>query len=382
MSHRASLILKIITILVSVGTVLSFLYYWETTRVYWKIWLTKDPNVFEQIATVYRRTDPAALIRIKTMEDAVKVRESLIRTVWGESGVPHDLMPEKIDRGITPSTPGLGMSLSGLKDIENLSRIDRLTIRVNDQYTAAAYHLIPAKKNSRLVLYHNGHGQNGVFTDQKRLISELIGKGYGVLAFNLVGYADNRLDNSYIPGIGWYLLHAWRLFDLVEQPLRYYLDPVIAGINYSLANGGYSRVDMIGFSAGGWVTVLASAIDPRINGSYTVAGPYPIYLRSGDEAGQSSRPHYYRPLLLAANYLEMFVLATLGGGRRQVQIFNQYDGCCFKNRKGKLYEKSVQAVVQKCCGGKFDVIIDRSHTRHAISRFARALVFEDMARRK
>lgn len=386
MSKGISRTLKILTVLVCLASVLSFFYYWETTRVHWKAWVTKDPYKFVQISPSYGKTDPTSLIRVKTSGDAAKLRDDLVRVVWGDAGFPRADVPIKREKNITPATPGLGVPIGAIAAVGNLAAIDRLTIQVTEGYTAAAYHLIPARRNGRLVLYHNGHGGNGVFTDQKRLIAALLEKGYAVMAFNLVGYAENTLTDTFIPGIGWYLLHAWRLFDLVDRPLRYYLSPVVAAINHVQADGRYSRIDMIGFSAGGWVTVLAAAIDPRISGSYTVAGPYPLYLRSGDEALQSSRPQYYRPLLKAANYLEMFVLAahraTQGGERRHLQIFNQFDGCCFRNRKGKLYEKAVQAAIKNCCGGRFDVVIDRTHTRHAISPFGLKAMLNDMASRK
>ena len=86
-------------------------------------------------------------------------------------------------------------------------------------------------------------------------------------------------------------------------------------------------------------------------------------------------------MLRAANYLEMFVLATLGKGRRQLQIFNRYESCCLNNTKGKLYEPTVQKTVERCCAGRFDVVIDETHTRHAISPFTLDVIRRDMAQR-
>jgi hypothetical protein len=209
----------------------------------------------------------------------------------------------------------------------------------------------------------------------------LIGQGYGILAFNLVGYGDSRFKRPYLPHYGWYEVSGWRLLDLVKRPLRFYLDPVVIGLNHALESRKFSRIDMIGFSAGGWVTMLASAVEPRIQGSYPIAGSYPLYLRSGEESHQSARPQYYSPMLRAANYPEMFVLATLGGKRRQMQIFNRYDSCCFNNTKGKLYETAVQKSVARCCSGRFDVMVDETHARHAISPWTLEAIRRDMARR-
>ena len=273
------------------------------------------------------------------------------------------------------------MELNEFEGMDNLSGVDRLEIPVNDFYRAAVYHLRPVKRNGKLVLYHNGFGNCATFIDQKPLITSLIGQGYDVLGFNLIGYGGSKFTEADLPRYGRYVVLGWRIFDLFDRPLRFYLDPVVIGLNHVLKTRKYSRIDMVGFSAAAWVTVLASAVESRIQGSYTIAGPYPIYLRSGEERLQAPRPQYYRPMLQAANYPEMFVLATLGEGRRQMHIFNRYDSCCYNNTKGKLYEPAVQKTVEACCAGRFDFVIDETHNRHAISPFALETILRDMARR-
>jgi len=365
------------------AAVASFLYYWEPTRVVWKSWITSDRYRFAEIHPRFRQTDPASLIRIRTAQDAARIRQALIETIWGPAGMPRDALPQRVQTDIpledTPALAARGLPFGAFRGTGNLAGLDRIRIAVSEFYAASVYLFRPRTRNGRLVLYHNGHGGRGTFIDQKRLIAQLIGDGYAALALNLVAQGDSDLHRAHLPGIGWYELHPWRLFDLVERPLRYYLDPVVIGLNHALKRDAYRRVDMIGFSAGAWVTVLASAVDPRIRASYTVAGPYPLYLRSGEEGRQSPRPQYYRPLLQAANYLEMFVLAAFGEERRQLQIFNRYDGCCFVNRKGKLYEAAVKQAVTQSGGGRFDVVIDETHTRHQISPYALDRIRRDLA---
>ena len=45
-------------------------------------------------------------------------------------------------------------------------------------------------------------------------------------------------------------------------------------------NFDFDSYYMMGISGGGWTTVLYSAIDDRISQSYSVAGTYPIFMRS------------------------------------------------------------------------------------------------------
>ena len=113
-----------------------------------------------------------------------------------------------------------------------------------------------------------------------------------------------------------------------------------------------------------------------------MAGAYPLYLRSGEEHNQSPRPQYYRPLITAANYLEMFVLAAHGEGRRQLQVFNRYDRCCYNNIKARLYEPAVRDAVATLGNPPedFAVLIDETHARHKISGWAMGMILEDLAR--
>ena len=378
-----SVSIKALAILSVIAAVASFFYYWEPTRIVWKVWNAKSVYLYEKIHPKFLKTDPATLIRVQSAGDISRLRSALISTIWGESGMPLSEFPEVIQSNFpiktTPELRRDALPFGDFANTKNMLAIDRISVGVSNFYNISIFHLRPRKGNGKLVIYQNGHGHRGTFMDQKIFLEELIGAGYAVLAINLVGYGMARMDRTYVPGIGWYELHPWRLLDLIERPLRFYLNPVVIGLNYIKKNFNYRRIDMVGFSAGAWVTVVASAVDSRIEGSYLVAGPYPIYLRSGEEAKQSPRPQYYRALLKTANYLEMFVLASSGSGRRQMQIFNRYDSCCYNNSKGKLYETSIQRAVQRCCHGRFDVVVDETHTRHQISRYTRDLILNDMA---
>jgi hypothetical protein len=87
----------------------------------------------------------------------------------------------------------------------------------------------------------------------------------------------------------------------------------------------------------------------------------------------------YGPMVRAASYLDMYVLATDRPGRRQIQVFNRYDRCCYRNTKALLYLDAVREAVSAIDGGKFDVLIDETHTDHKISDQAMGLILADMA---
>jgi hypothetical protein len=106
--------------------------------------------------------------------------------------------------------------------------------------------------------------------------------------------------------------------------LRFFIEPVVQGINHFLrANPGSAEISMMGLSGGGWTTVLAAAVDPRIKLSISVAGSMPIYARRfypGSVGDAEQMP----PALYAerASYLDLYTLDAYGKGRRHIQIGN------------------------------------------------------------
>ena len=80
------------------------------------------------------------------------------------------------------------------------------------------------------------------------------------------------------------------------------------------------------------------------------------------------------------NYLETFVLGSWGEDRGQLQIFNRFDRCCFRNVKGLHYAPAVEAVVNKIGPGRFKVVLDETLADHKVSDFAIETIIKDMAR--
>ena len=58
------------------------------------------------------------------------------------------------------------------------------------------------------------------------------------------------------------------------------MEPITVSLNYLDEEYDFSSYYMIGISGGGWTTVIYSAIDDRISNSFSVAGSYPLFLRS------------------------------------------------------------------------------------------------------
>lgn len=351
-------------VLIGIGFGVDFLLHdYDPTRVVYKRLKAADEYVYEEVHPRFLEADPRAMITFVSAADASAGRERLIAAIWGADGYPGSSMPEPA--AVTGAE-------SGIAQDGTVARIDRMSVDMGDDVRSLFSHFQPAVPNGRLVLYH--HGYAGTYEDNRPVIERLVGEGYAVMAFNQMAYGGNTAYIA-VPG-GRANLHYE--LDKIDRPLRYHFQPVIAALNYAEQRYDYSSIDMIGFSAGGFVTAVVAALDPRIRRSYPVAGVYPVYLRSGQEESEGG-PQYYKPMLDAANYLDMFVLGVDDAKRRQVQVFNRFDRCCFNNLKGRVYEAPVRDAAAAIGGGSFAVLIDETHADHKISDFALDHMIEDMA---
>lgn len=355
-----------IAMLVALGGGVEFLiHHYDPTRVLYKRLKADNPYVYDKINPVFLKTDPATLITIATPDAAAVRRAQLIEMIWGGAGFPNTVQPTSIEPDFTDAD---------LDALPNLASIERITIDMGRDVRSFLYLLKPARNaKGKLVIYH--HGFAGEIRDVPDVLGGFLARGYAVLGVNMMAYGGN---SSAVKTDQGETLNLHFDIDKITLPLRYHFEPLVVGVNYALRAGGYDAVYMVGFSAGAFFTTVMAAIDGRIDKSYPVAGVYPLYLREGPEI-QRRLPSYYPPLLAIAGYPDLFVLGAGGAGRRQLQVFNRYDRCCYNNRKGKLYEAAVDEAVQNIgAGGKFGVYIDESHADHRLSAEALEIILADM----
>lgn len=143
---------------------------------------------------------------------------------------------------------------------------------------------------------------------------------------------------------------------------------------------------MIGLSGGGWTTQFSSALDPRIRCSIPVAGALPLYARPFSRGSKGDAEQEYdlilgeedtnsdgildRPTGICS-WLEIFALGALSPSnqpsRKQVQVVNFEDSCCFNGPVYQTYSDGLARKVAAIGGGVWDVYVDRSHKDHLIS---------------
>jgi hypothetical protein len=134
---------------------------------------------------------------------------------------------------------------------------------------------------------------------------------------------------------------------------------------------------MMGISGGGWTTVVYSALDTRITASYPVAGSFPFYLRDQLDANtagdfEQTNPAFYQH----ASYIDLYLLGALG--RRQMQVYNKNDDCCFVGTWSATFADYIQRT-STALGGSLEVWVDNTAVGHTTSDVALERILADIA---
>ncbi len=339
-------------------------------------------------------------ITVATPADVTTRRQQLITYIWGTAGFPASELPSD---SITIPSP-----ISGLGTAQNFQEVELLKINETDEHKGRALHFIPIRKNGQVVVVHHGHGTtfegsadlpdtDAASFGLRRTIAALLMDGYGVLAVymphtwqeHVMGEgqpSDPAQTATYPPSCsGCGCVNHDAMF-LCNPPsgfsaLKWFLEPTIVALNH--VQGDYTDFHMVGLSGGGWATTVVAAIDPRIRMSFSVAGTMPLYLRAGPSSGDTEQidPGFYT----IAGYPDLYVLGSYGAGRKQVQILNRGDDCCFgastnMHNQGseagwytavRDYEKRVRLALfglgPTPANGSFRVEVDEAPVQHLVS---------------
>jgi len=273
-----------------------------------------------------------------------------------------------------------------VKQLDELARVDELRMNLGPGLQGLAYHFIPRRPNSQLVVVHHGHGctldddpsPSDVGYGLQRTIRALLHEGYGVLGLFMPHMRPGDCTGGH---------DAMFKDATIGSPIKYFLEPTALSLNYLQSRSRsdhfprYRVFHMTGLSGGGWTTTIYAAINPRIRLSFPVAGTIPLYLRSSGSVGDREQfePSFYR----LAGYPDLYVLGGHGRGRKQVQILVRRDNCCFGEAQHDHkttgldyseamheYERRVQAALKQSGRGSFRLEIDEIAPSHMISHHA------------
>lgn len=305
------------------------------------------------------RASKAALrpaIHIHNKGDAEAARQALLEFIFGAPQLPATL-PEPADGG--------------------------MIVRLPHGFTSSIAVSVPKAPNGALVIYHTGH--EGFTNRDRAAIRTYLGAGYTVWRLNLplIGQQPSGVTVT-LPSFGALTVREHRQMAYLDEiteghPLRYFVEPLIAAVNQA-EEMGYSPIFATGLSGGGWVTILAAALDPRIAASYPVAGGLPLSLRFdrprrnwGD--WEENLPELFR----IASFEDLSILGA--AGRSQIQVLNEYDICCYNDARYLDFAPAIQAVVQQL-GGHFAIYWAKGEFLHRANPAALKVILADMSSRR
>lgn len=301
-------------------------------------------------------------VHIASASDVTAKRITLTQATFGQPRIPRTL----------PNVT-IGIHSPQLSSLPNLRRIDRVNHTMPGGFVSHMYLMHPERSNGRLLVFHTGHMWDFTHQHYRGNLRFFIGRGYTILAASMPLVGMNRPPAGY-PHTGHELLAH------LARPLRPFLEPVAVGLNYALAKRDYRSVSMTGLSGGGWTTVLYSALDPRIQSSYPVAGSYPIQLRT-PESGPNSKGDYEQtglPIYQTISYEDLYIMGAQK--RRQLAVYNLHDDCCFAGYGYRAFQPKVRSAVRRSGGGSYRVFLDKLPRTHEIGTTAERVINRDIRR--
>ena len=334
--------------------------------------------------------DPSGQIRFRTASEADAKRLELISFIWS-TGLPTNTLPSVMTNIGSAVFAG---DLSGLNGSLAAS-VDKLDANIAPyDFHGICYLVHPLAVNAnnrRLVVVNSGHRPGGKTSAPfsygvNDTVNRLLSEGFKVLMTDmpLVGFNTHR--TVVLPNTGGIVSISQRgtaghneMFTKLTPPVlpdgtifRFFLEPMVQGVNYFLSvTPDVLDVSFIGISGGGWTGHMLAALDTRIKQSFPVAGSHPLYIRhTAPLYSEIATKHTNGILDTAAgvaSWLEIYALGGYGPGRRQIQILNYYDTCCFFGGTFTTYTNFVSNIVEGLGHGRWDFYSDTSLTNHWIS---------------
>jgi hypothetical protein len=328
--------------------------------------LEKTPNI-----PSFEANNVSSLIHINNLSSIDETRNNLNLFLWNEKNITDDL-PDKIEKNFFDDR---------YSDLQNLDSIDKFSINMEDGVNSIAYFFKPTNDNGKLIIYHQGH--RGDFIHGKQTIEYFLEKNYSVMAFSMPLLGMNSQPIIEHSQFGTIKIQSHNQFELLDErnytPIKFFIEPIIVSLNYINTQYVFDSIDMIGISGGGWVTTLVSALDDRINHSFSIAGSYPMFLRS-DAKNFGDYEQHNLELYTIANYLDLYVMASSGSDRKFIQIFNKFDPCCFDGSSFSSYEEQIKEAVINLGDGYFEIYLDDTHSEHIISNHALEIIINEIIR--
>jgi hypothetical protein len=302
---------------------------------------------------IFGKPDVRSLITVNE-SNADSMYALLVSEVFGVDSLPANL-PDSVFAVDDPEYAGL----------ENLKNTQQFVVKMDHGIISTGYIFHPDKSNNRLMIYNQGH--SGDFVFGKKTIEFFVRNGFTVYAFCMPLLGKNNTPNIFLDKLGETRMADHDRFRYLKNPHRFFIQPIVTMINYAVTQN-YTDISMTGVSGGGWTTTLSAAADKRIQYAFPVAGSLPFFItfRKKDIA-YGDFEQVDEDLYSKINYLDIYILGSIGENRKHVQILNKYDPACFDGEEYKEYDTIIGNIVTGFGEGSFRVFSDSTHREHKIS---------------
>ncbi len=318
-------------------------------------------------------------INIKSKTIAKEKRKALINLIWGSSKLPQKSFNEINNESEVEK-------YSSLKEIHSVKKI---SYEIGNNLFSRAYVFSPKKYNDKAVIFHKGHGDGGDLWANKRQLKAFLNEGFLVLVLEMPSYGNNPKIFVEMNNIGYLKLDQHDKYKFLDSkknqsPLRYFVEPVIYAINYLQINN-IQNISLVGISGGAWTVDLVSAIDERINNTFSIAGPHPlafyefIYCEGNfykkkylNDAGHYEYFNNELPKILSI--FDQYILSSFSVSNDKNRNYHQIklsheNGSGYCSEHYKLYLNKINARLSELGNGQLHVYDEKSY-KHEFSKNA------------
>ncbi len=296
---------------------------------------------------------PAGDLRVNTADEAIGARAFVIDQIFGEDSILSNSSRSRAKVDCDQSSN----IFCGMFD--KVADIEALTVTMEFGLTSLVTLVTPMHSGKIVTIYHRGHAGPSVFTpDFTPSVNALLKAGHTVAIIAMPLYPPNEP----IVTVGDVVLATHDDFEKLPRftpsaELKFFLQPVFQTVEDFSQRHPDWQIQLAGLSGGGWTTVLAAAIDSRIDRSVSIAGSMPITTWTSEE--DADREQTLPGIAGRLDYQDLYVLMTYPN-RNATLVYNTHDPCCFApGETSWAWEESVRSAAGEL-GGTLNVLYQQS----------------------